>query len=187
MLSVVVFVNHGTPPRVRTQAGEWYTPKHPELFEAGAPRREWLQASFLAAVEASEWTSELRSIISKEHPDAEVYSFPFLTPQFASMLLGEARHYAASGLSNPKPNGMNNYGIKWEHIGLGGLFERIRQRYVGRVASVLFPHLGGDTLDHQHSYLVHYDTESGQGGLSDEAHRHLNHTSEQPREPNITL
>ena len=46
----------------------------------------------------------------------------------AAMLMGEAKHYAASGLSNPKPNGMNNYGIKWSHIGLGGLFERLRER-----------------------------------------------------------
>eukprot|EP00908_Phaeocystis_cordata_P014353 Transcript_25454.p4 GENE.Transcript_25454~~Transcript_25454.p4 ORF type:complete len:162 (-),score=45.88 Transcript_25454:820-1305(-) len=60
---------------------------------------------------------------------------------------------------------MNNYGIKWAHIGLGGLFERLRQRYVGRVASVLFPHLGGSSLDHEHSYLVHYDTHSDQEGL----------------------
>lgn len=60
---------------------------------------------------------------------------------------------------------MNNYGIKWAHIGLGGLFERLRQRYVGRVASVLFPHLGGSSLDHEHSYLVHYDTQSDQEGL----------------------
>ena len=60
---------------------------------------------------------------------------------------------------------MNNYGIKWAHIGLGGLFEQLRQRYVGRVASVLFPHLGGSSLDHEHSYLVHYDTQSDQEGL----------------------
>ena len=83
---------------VRTASGEWYTPLHPLLFESGAPRREWLQESFLAAAEASDWATELGKLISKEHPDAEVYSFPFLTPTFAAMLLAESRHYAESGL-----------------------------------------------------------------------------------------
>ena len=86
------------PTRVRTASGGGT--RHCTLSSSRVARRgaSVLQESFLAAAEASNWATELRKLISKEHPDAEVYSFPFLTPTFAAMLLAESRHYAESGL-----------------------------------------------------------------------------------------
>lgn len=150
---------------LRTAAGEYYTPLHPELF--GNPRREWLDAELVAAIEASDQADRLQQLIRHEHPDAVVYSFPFLRPAFAAMLLEEAGHYAKSGLENPKPNGMNNYGLLFNHIGLEPMFAALLHEYLLPITRLLFPHLGGASIDKQHAYTVHYsaDTASDPEGL----------------------
>ena len=146
---------------VQTKSGHSYSCRHPELFDP-ALRPEWFAAEFLSAVGDP---SALGRIVTREHRNAQVYSFPFLTPRFARLLLEEAEHYAASGLPNPKPNGMNNYGILWNHIGMEATFDAIRSRYIAPVAAHVFPHLGGATIDRQHTYLVHYSTDEDAHGL----------------------
>ena len=112
--------------------------------------------AFLAALDGGE--EAIRALVQKEHPDAEVYSFPFWRPSFARLLLAEAAHFNASGLTNPKPNGMNNYGLLWNHLGdrMEAMFRRVQRDFLGPVAAALFPHLGGGSLDHHHSYLVRF-------------------------------
>lgn len=153
-------------PRFRTKSGQWYSPLYPELFRSDdGPRREWFEPELIDALEAAD-DSALRRLTRREHPDAEVFSFPWLRPSFAQMLLSEADHYAASGLSNPKPNGMNNYGLLFNHIGMEQMWQEIVRRMVAPLAQVLFPHLlGGGSLDNQHAYTVHYDTTSDSHGL----------------------
>lgn len=105
------------------------------------------------------------SILRREHPNALVWSYPFLQPRFARLLLEEAAHYNASGLHHKKPNGMNNYGILWNSIGMRKMFDVIQQRYVAPVARLLFPDVGGGSLDHQHTYLVQYSETMDPHGL----------------------
>ena len=83
--------------------GEWYTPRYEVLYTTEPPR-EWFAPAFLAAVSQPD-DEAIWQLVTREHPEAEVYSFPFLEPIFADLLLGEAANFAASGLSNPKPNG----------------------------------------------------------------------------------
>jgi len=155
------------PALVQTANGEWYRPLHTELFDVNYdfPHHTysaWFDQSLLAALGNE---SALRSLVRREHRDAEVYSFPFLQPAFATMLLEEARHFAASGLHNPKPNGMNNFGILWNHIGMKPLFSRLLEAVLLPITRLLFPDIGGGSADVHHSYLVHYDEQSDPQGL----------------------
>merc|ERR1712146_468515 len=60
---------------------------------------------------------------------------------------------------------MNNYGILWNEIGMEEMFRVIQQRYIMPVARLLFPHVGGKSLDHHHTYLVQYSKDMDPHGL----------------------
>ena len=121
--------------RVRTKAGEAYEPLHAELFDVKRFDVKWFDPVLVAAAEAG--PDALRQLARREHPLAEVFSFPFLSPAWAEMLLSEAEHYAASGLINPKPNGMNNYGLLWNHIGMEPMFDLIVARFIAPLAAAV--------------------------------------------------
>ena len=109
--------------------------------------------AFLSAVRNGS-REALLQILRKETPGTEVYSFPFLTPAFCAQLLQEVEHL--EGYSPPAPNSMNRYGVVLDQFGFQAMTAELIRTYVRPLTSLLFPHYGGDRLDHHHSFVVRY-------------------------------
>ncbi len=53
-----------------------------------------------------------------------------------------------------RPNSMNNYGLILDEIGLSPFLNDLMLRYVAPFSSILYPDVGGDTLDGHHGFIV---------------------------------
>lgn len=130
--------------RVKIKRDRWYTPLHPKLF-GESPRVGWFDDHFIEAHKLS--GGRFEALVRKEDPDGHVYSFPFLKPRYAKLLVEEASHYNASGLSMLKPTAMNSYGILLGEAGMQKMFDRIAHKFLRPLTRMLFAPVGGDSVD----------------------------------------
>jgi len=135
---------------------------------------EWLTPAFrplLRAVRAGDQTavhraaSDLvlaappsRSAIEQVGPaNAGVFTFDVFELAFCKLVTDEVEAYEKSGLPTRRPNTMNNSGLIVNEIGMWGLMSDVLNCLLAPLAAVLYPHeLFHDSLDHHHSFVVHY-------------------------------
>ncbi len=131
-----------------------YTPRHRHLYTL---RDEYFVPSFLQAVRRRS-PEALRALYREVHPG--VYVFDMVQPQFCADLLEEAAHFedwcARTDLPLVRPNTMNRYGTVLDSLGFGPLLQQLMLQYVSPFAAVLYPEVGGDSLDRHHGFIVEY-------------------------------
>ena len=91
-----------------------------------------------------------------------VYTFPFLSQDFCKVLIEESEDYAKSGLPQPRPNSMNNYGLVVNSIGMEHLIHRMQVEILQPLSSALYP-IEGSNFDGHHSFLVRYKAGEDRG------------------------
>jgi hypothetical protein len=131
-----------------------YRPLHPQLYVL---REEIFVPSLVQAVRAG--TAEaLRKLYREVHP--QVYVFEMMRPGFCTELLEEAAWFEQWCGENDvpllRPNTMNNYGTVLDSLGFGPFFQRLMTEYVRPFAGLLYPDVGGATLDSHHGFIVEY-------------------------------
>jgi len=131
--------------------------KNRALLERGVDRG-WLSDELNSVFDllSSPETSgdKLRDRVSQlvtEHVDG-VYSFPLFNREFCDLIIKESEDYVSSGLPQPRPNSMNNYGLVINSIGMEALIDIVQEKILQPIASVLFPTEGSDFSGH-HSFL----------------------------------
>ncbi|CAK9196415.1 unnamed protein product [Sphagnum troendelagicum] len=137
--------------RIRTN----YQPLHEDLYSF-APERFFV-GSFLDAIkDGSE--AALRHILIAHSPG--VFTFNMLKPGFCSMMLEEVEHFEKwaqdAKVKVMRPNTMNNYGAVLDDIGMEDMLNELMTSYLNPMAAVLFPNVGGSSLDSHHGFVVEY-------------------------------
>jgi hypothetical protein len=69
-------------------------------------------------------------------------------------LIEEVESFENSGLPVMRPNSMNNYGLILDEIGFTPMLDELRTKYVVPFAAILYPHVGGASLDYHHGFIV---------------------------------
>ena len=95
--------------------------------------------------------------------EENIYSFPFLSPEFCKMMIEEQENYSLSGLPVFRPNSMNNYGLVLNQVGMADMMNELQEQYLQPLSRVLFPFMQHVTFDSQHSFLVSYEPHRDMG------------------------
>jgi len=88
-----------------------------------------------------------------------IYSLDMFTEKFCQELIEEVENFERSGLPVIRPNSMNNYGVILDEIGFTPMLSELRTKYISPFAALLYPEVGGDTLDSHHGFIVQYKME----------------------------
>lgn len=127
--------------------------RHPMLFGISSSlKSEWFEPRFWAA--SQNGTAEAWGDILSEHQKGEVYSMPFLKPEFCDILLEEVFSFYSTGLPARRPNTMNNYGIVLNDIGMEFFIDKL-QALLQPLGRALFPG-PGSAWDSHHCFVVRY-------------------------------
>ena len=117
--------------------------KHPALFDAKAGWSRWIEPRLLDALAELKAGNEsaVRSLlrVEVEGSDASVYSFAIFTTDFCDRFIEELDNYYATGLPQPRPNSMNNYGIIVNQIGMQAVITRMQREVLLPLSELLFP------------------------------------------------
>lgn len=132
-----------------------YQPLHKELYTLN-PERFFAQ-TFIDAV--NENTEEsFKRILSEPSPG--VYTFYMFQQGFCELLISEVENFEkwvdATNLNVMRPNTMNKYGVVLDDFGFESMLDKLMINFVKPLASVLFPDVGGSTLDTHHGFVVEY-------------------------------
>ena len=110
-------------------------------------------------------------VAEHEPPGCGVYAFDLFTPELCALLMDECDNYEASDLPRRRPNTMNRAGVIVNEIGMHSLMSALLQLIISPLAAHLFSNESFATsLDHHHSFVVHYaadDAASGAGAVAD--------------------
>eukprot|EP00005_Dracoamoeba_jomungandri_P006369 CAMPEP_0174261948 /NCGR_PEP_ID=MMETSP0439-20130205/12686_1 /TAXON_ID=0 /ORGANISM="Stereomyxa ramosa, Strain Chinc5" /LENGTH=500 /DNA_ID=CAMNT_0015346569 /DNA_START=24 /DNA_END=1526 /DNA_ORIENTATION=- len=149
------FAQHAEASQRRIEIINKYQPKHPELFDIQTGwNPKWFCKEFREAIQ--DGSPEALSSLFTE-VCAGVFAFDVFTPKFCDLLASELANYETSPLPKSRPNSMNNYGIILNDIGMEGMMTLLLQKYFQPLSSLLFPQFGGSTVDHHHTFMVHYE------------------------------
>ena len=94
--------------------------------------------------------------VEVEGSDASVYSFAIFTTEFCDRFLEELDNYYGTGLPQPRPNSMNNYGIIVNQIGMQGVITRLQREVLLPISQLLFPVQARGGFTGHHSFMVKY-------------------------------
>ena len=70
------------------------------------------------------------------------------------MFLAELDNYYATGLPQPRPNSMNNYGIIVNQIGMQAVITRLQTEVLLPLSELLFPAQAKGGFTGHHSFMV---------------------------------
>lgn len=135
-----------------------YQPLHKELYTLN-PECFFVQ-TFVDAV--NENTEEsFKRILSEPSPG--VYTFDMFQQSFCELLISEVENFekwvGATKLAVMRPNTMNKYGVVLDDFGFDNMLDKLMINFIKPLASVLFPDVGGSTLDTHHGFVVEYSKE----------------------------
>ena len=134
--------------------------KHPALFDAKAGWSRWIEPRLLDALAELKAGNEsaVRSLlrVEVEGSDASVYSFAIFTTDFCDRFIEELDNYYATGLPQPRPNSMNNYGIIVNQIGMQAVITRMQREVLLPLSELLFPVQARGGFTGHHSFMVKY-------------------------------
>jgi hypothetical protein len=132
-----------------------YPRRHPHLYSF---REEFFAPSLVRAACDGE-PKTLWTLAREVHPG--VYVLDMLRPRFCRELLDEAAHFehwaSHGGLSLVRPNTMNHYGCVLDSLGFYPMLDEWMARYVSPFAALLYPDVGGTSLDSHHGFIVAYE------------------------------
>ena len=113
--------------------------KHPALFDARAGWSRWIEPDLLDALQELKAGNEsaVHSLLRVEVEG--VYSFAIFTTEFCDLFIEELDNYYATGLPQPRPNSMNNYGIIVNQIGMQAVITRMQREVLHPLSELLFP------------------------------------------------
>ncbi|PKA56953.1 putative PKHD-type hydroxylase [Apostasia shenzhenica] len=132
-----------------------YQPLHKELYNMDPT--SFFVPSFVRAI--SDNTEEsFRNIMLEPSPG--VYSFAMLRPGFCELLVSEVENFEkwvnSVKFKTIRPNTMNKYGAVLDDFGLEAMLNKLMEEFVCPMSRVLFPEVGGSTLDSHHGFVVEY-------------------------------
>jgi len=132
-----------------------YQPLHKELYTLN-PEYFFVQ-SFIDAVKENTEES-FKRILSEPSPG--VYTFDMFQQGFCELLINEVENFErwvdATKLTVVRPNTMNKYGVVLDDLGFENMLDQLMINFIKPLASVLFPDVGGSTLDTHHGFVVEY-------------------------------
>mmetsp|Transcript_104242 Transcript_104242/g.238676 ORF Transcript_104242/g.238676 Transcript_104242/m.238676 type:complete len:484 (+) Transcript_104242:62-1513(+) len=133
---------------------------HPSLFdEVEGWRPDWFHPGFRQALQAD--TREAWQGLTTEHVPGAVFSCPIFTEEFCDMVMAEVESFSNCGLPARRPNSMNRYGLILNHIGLEGMFDRLQDEVLSKMAAHYWPEIG--PFDGHHSFIVRYKEQQDLG------------------------
>jgi len=138
---------------------ELYKPKHPHLYSLS---EDFFVSSFLEAAKEPSNKEKLLSILHQE-TSTRIFSFDMFTKDFCRELIEEIEHFEASGLPVNRPNSMNNYGVILDEIGFTPFLSELRMSFLIPFTQILYPDVGGASLDHHHGFVVQYKMKEDKG------------------------
>ena len=131
-----------------------YRPLHPHLYEL---RDEFFVPELVRAVRGGT-PAALRQLYREPHP--QIYVFDMLRPEFLHDLLAEAAWFeewcGQNDLGLMRPNSMNNYGTVLDSFGFSPFLQQLMLKYIQPFSSLMYPEVGGATLDSHHGFIVEY-------------------------------
>jgi hypothetical protein len=131
-----------------------YPRLHPHLYGL---REDFFAPAFWRAAH-QRGPAGLRVFAEPIHPG--VYAFDMLTPRFCREMLQELDHFekwmAQEDLPVIRPNTMNNYGAVLDTFGFAPMLDQLMRVCVSPFASLLYPEVGGGSLDGHHGFIVEY-------------------------------
>lgn len=132
-----------------------YVAKDPDLFQWSS---EYLVPGFRAALENGS-PQFLRAVLRQEAGD--VWVFDMLQQDFCDRLIAEVEWFGQwcehRGVTKRAPNTMNNYGAVLDDFGFTSFLQEMMHRAVMPFSSLLYPDVGGDSLDNHHGFVVDYE------------------------------
>ncbi|XP_057859115.1 2-oxoglutarate and iron-dependent oxygenase domain-containing protein CP2 isoform X2 [Cryptomeria japonica] len=135
-----------------------YQPLHKDLRTMNP--LDYCVQTFIDAVKENTQES-FRRIVMEPLPG--VYAFDLLQKEFCQLLLDEVENFEkwvdATNFDVMRPNTMNKYGVVLDDFGFDNMLDKLMIDFIKPLASVLFPDVGGSTLDTHHGFVVEYSKE----------------------------
>ncbi|KAI4374485.1 hypothetical protein MLD38_012473 [Melastoma candidum] len=132
-----------------------YQPLHREIYTIH-PSTFFTPAFLKAIGDNSE--EGYRSIMSEPSPG--IFTFEIFQPRFCELLLSEVENFekwvTEAKFRIMRPNTMNKFGAVLDDFGLEIMLEKLMENFVRPISKVLFPEVGGSTLDSHHGFVVEY-------------------------------
>ncbi|XP_054749410.1 2-oxoglutarate and iron-dependent oxygenase domain-containing protein 2-like [Lytechinus pictus] len=134
-----------------------YKPLYPHLYTL---QESYFAPEFLKIVEYCQSMSAssegLVKRLTKEKAN-RVFSFPVFTAEFCDQFVEEIAHFENSTLPKGRPNTMNNYGVLLMELGFDiNFLNPLRIDYLAPITSLLYPDVGGNSLDSHRAFVVKY-------------------------------
>lgn len=132
-----------------------YQPLHMELYTMNA--QSFFQPSFINAINENTKAS-FENIMTQPKPG--VFIFNMLQPRFCEMLLAEVENFEKwvheTKFIIMRPNTMNKFGAVLDDFGMENMLNKLMEDFIRPISRVLFPEVGGGTLDTHHGFVVEY-------------------------------
>ncbi|XP_069135987.1 2-oxoglutarate and iron-dependent oxygenase domain-containing protein 2-like [Argopecten irradians] len=130
---------------------------HPEIYTL---KESYFAPEFLELIDLcsqSDVTADkVLNVVSPTGAE-RVYSFPVFTEEFCRLFMEELENFEKSDCPKGRPNTMNKYGILLNELGFDECFlNQLRDNYLHKIASILFPDWGGEHLDSHKAFIVQY-------------------------------
>ncbi|KAH9322966.1 hypothetical protein KI387_017605, partial [Taxus chinensis] len=142
----------------RERISKDYQPLHKGLYTLN-PDHLFVQ-TFIDAVKENTQES-FKRIVTEPLPG--VYTFDMLQKGFCQLLIDEVENFEkwvdATKFDVVRPNTMNKYGVVLDDFGFDNMLNKLMTDFIKPLASVLFPDVGGSTLDTHHGFVVEYSKE----------------------------
>ncbi|XP_050374944.1 2-oxoglutarate and iron-dependent oxygenase domain-containing protein CP2-like isoform X1 [Argentina anserina] len=132
-----------------------YQSLHEELYTMQA--EEFFVPSFLNAIKEGTEDS-LRSVMTEPSPG--IFTFEMFQPHFCELLVSEVENFERwvhkTKFEIMRPNTMNKFGAVLDDFGFESMLDKLVEEFIRPMSRVLFPEVGGATLDSHHGFVVEY-------------------------------
>lgn len=132
-----------------------YQPLHIELYTMHAT--SFFVPSFLKAINENS-KDGFKSIMLEA--STGVFTFDMLQHRFCEMLLEEVENFEKwvheTKFIIMRPNTMNKFGAVLDDFGMENMLDKLMEDFIRPISRVLFPGVGGSTLDTHHGFVVEY-------------------------------
>ncbi|KYO39639.1 2-oxoglutarate and iron-dependent oxygenase domain-containing protein 2 isoform A [Alligator mississippiensis] len=134
-----------------------YKAKHPEVYVL---QDSFLAPEFLETVKyCTSQAADLQGLLCllEAFSDKRIYRLPVFSKEFCRVFIEELENFEQSDMPKGRPNTMNNYGVLLNELGLDEAFiTPLREKYLQPITALLYPDLGGDSLDSHKAFVVKY-------------------------------
>jgi len=135
-----------------------YVPKNPQVYKLQPHFIHPALEELVQLTRGSDVTADLLTASEDVRVlPRRVFAFPVFTGDFCRQLLEELRHFEESDMPKGRPNTMNNHGILLDELDFNQeFFDVLREQYIQPITALLYPELGGASLDSHKVFVVKY-------------------------------